>query len=52
MMVHIFWLVPAAVAGAAVNSLILFTLAWLETRNRRTDTYIYTTDTQHWEKAA
>ena len=51
MHVHIFWLVPAAVAGAAVNCLILFTLAWLQSRYRRSDTYIYNIETQHWEKA-
>jgi len=51
-MVHIFWLVPAAVAGAAVNSLILFTLAWLQTRNRHTVTYVYNTQTQRWEQAS
>lgn len=51
-MVHIFWLVPAAVAGAAVSTLILFTLAVLQTRNRCTETYIYNSKTQCWEKAA
>jgi len=51
-MVHIFWLIPAAVAGAAVNCLILFTLAWLQTRNRHTETYVYNTHTQKWEQAS
>ena len=52
MTIHIFWLLPALVAGAAINSFILFTLAWLQSRYRRSSTYTYNLDTQRWEKAA
>lgn len=51
-MVHIFWLIPAALAGAIVQALILFVLAQLHTYDRRTDTYVYNPDTQRWEKPA
>jgi len=51
-MVHIFWLVPAAVAGAILQALIIFLLAKLHTRDRRTYTYIYNIETQQWEEAS
>ena len=52
MMIHIFWLVPAALAGAIVNCIIIFLLARLHTRDRRSDTYVYNIQSQQWEEAS